>query len=77
MNTERGTGLATAGLLASMPNFGTMVTLIGWGDLLDVIGERFVLAVGLARTAAAALAALPFFPLVANRSASASAPSPL
>jgi MFS family permease len=57
MNTQRGTGLATAGLLASMPNFGTMVTLIGWGYLLDVIGERFVLAVGLALTAAAALAA--------------------
>jgi MFS family permease len=57
MNVQRGTGLATAGLLASMPNFGTMVTLIGWGYLLDVIGERFVLAVGLALTAAAALSA--------------------
>jgi MFS family permease len=57
MNTQRGTGLATAGLLASMPNFGTMVTLIGWGYLLDIIGERLVLAVGLALTAAAALAA--------------------
>jgi MFS family permease len=57
MNTQRGTGLAMAGLLASMPNFGTMGTLIGWGYLLDVIGERFVLAVGLALTAAAALAA--------------------
>ena len=43
MNMQRGTGLATAGLLASMPNFGT----------------------------------LPFFPLVAYRSASASTPSPL
>ena len=31
MNAQRGTGLATAGLLASMPNFGTMVTLIGSG----------------------------------------------
>ncbi|HXO57334.1 MAG TPA: MFS transporter, partial [Mycobacterium sp.] len=51
MNTQRGMGLATAGLLASMPNFGTMVTLIGWGYLLDVIGERTVLAVGLALTA--------------------------
>ena len=30
MNAQRGTGLAKAGLLASMPNFGTMVTLIGW-----------------------------------------------
>ena len=57
MKAQRGTGLATAGLLASMPNFGTMVTLIGWGYLLDRIGERFVLAVGLALTAAAALAA--------------------
>ena len=57
MNAQRGIGLAAAGLLASMPNFGTMVTLIGWGYLLDVVGERFVLAAGLAFTAAAAMAA--------------------
>lgn len=57
MNAQRGISLATAGLLAAMPNFGTMVTLIGWGYLLDVTGERFVLTTGLALTAAAALAA--------------------
>ncbi|WIM87278.1 MFS transporter [Candidatus Mycobacterium wuenschmannii] len=57
MNAQRGIGLASAGLLASMPNFGTMVTLIGWGYLLDVIGERFVLATGLALTAGASWAA--------------------
>ena len=57
MNAQRGIGLATAGLLASMPNLGTMVTLIGWGYLLDRIGERFVLTTGLVLTAAAALAA--------------------
>jgi MFS family permease len=57
MNAQRGIGLAGAGLLASMPNFGTMVTLIGWGYLLDVVGERYVLATGLTLTAAAAFAA--------------------
>lgn len=57
MHTQRGTGLAAAGLLASMPNFGTIVTLIGWGYLLDSIGERFVLAAGLVLTAGASFAA--------------------
>ena len=57
MNAQRGISLATAGLLAAMPNFGTMVTLIGWGYLLDITGERFVLATGLGLTAVAALAA--------------------
>jgi MFS family permease len=57
MSVQRGTGLAAAGLLASMPNFGTMVTLFAWGYLLDIVGERVVLTVGLALTAAAAFAA--------------------
>ena len=57
MGKQRGIGLAQAGLLASMPNFGMVVTLIGWGYLLDVVGERIVLTAGLALTAAAALAA--------------------
>ena len=42
-----------AALLASMPNFGMVVTLIVWGYLLDRIGERIVLTAGLALTAIA------------------------
>jgi len=64
MSAQRGTGLATAGLLASMPNFGTLVTLIAWGYLLDLVGERIVLTVGLALTAAAAFAAASAHSLV-------------
>jgi sugar phosphate permease len=54
---QRGIGIARAGLLASMPNFGMVVTLIAWGYVLDRIGERIVLVAGLALTAAAAWAA--------------------
>ena len=57
MSNQRGTGLAAAGLLASLPNFGMLITLIAWGYLLDRVGERIVLTVGLALTAAAAMAA--------------------
>ncbi|BBX36083.1 MFS transporter [Mycolicibacterium mageritense] len=57
LHDERGLDLATAGLLSSMPSFGLVVTLIAWGYLVDRVGERIVLAVGSALTAAAALAA--------------------
>jgi sugar phosphate permease len=50
-------GLAEAALLASMPNVGMMLTLIPWGYLLDRTGERIVLTLGLAMTAAAGFAA--------------------
>jgi hypothetical protein len=56
MNTQRGTGLATAGLLA--------ITATSYPLAFAVCGLF-------------PLAALPFFPLVANRSASASTPSRL
>ncbi|WP_293010465.1 MFS transporter [Mycobacterium sp.] len=49
--------LVEAALLASMPNIGMMLTLIPWGYLLDRVGERFVLTLGLALTAAAGFAA--------------------
>jgi MFS family permease len=65
MSTQRGTGLAAAGLLASMPNLGMVVTLIAWGYLLDRVGERIVLTVGLALTAAAAWAAASVHSMVA------------
>ncbi|MGA9490557.1 MAG: MFS transporter [Mycobacterium sp.] len=49
--------LVEAALLASMPNVGMMLTLIPWGHLLDRVGERIVLTLGLALTAAAGFAA--------------------
>lgn len=55
--THRGTSLPTAALLASMPSMGMMLTLIPWGHLLDRVGERIVLALGLGLTAAAGFAA--------------------
>src|SRR6476659_2311381 len=54
LHTERGLDLAKAGLLSSMPSFGMVFTLIAWGYVVDRIGERIVLAVGSALTAAAA-----------------------
>ncbi len=65
LEDERGTPLAEAGLLSSMPSFGMVVTLIAWGYLLDRRGERVVLAVGSALTAAAAYAATTVHSLVA------------
>jgi MFS family permease len=57
LDAERGINLAEAGLLSSMPSLGMVVTLLAWGYLLDLVGERIVLTVGLALTAAAAFAA--------------------
>jgi MFS family permease len=65
LHTERGLDLAKAGLLSSMPSFGMVVTLIAWGYLVDRVGERIVLAVGSALTAAAAFAAASVHSLVA------------
>lgn len=57
LEEDRGTPLAEAGLLSSMPSFGMVATLILWGYLLDRLGERIVLTAGSAMTAAAAYAA--------------------
>jgi MFS family permease len=57
LHRERGLDLAEAGLVSSLPSFGMVVTLIAWGWVVDRLGERFVLAVGSALTAAAAFAA--------------------
>ncbi len=58
LHTERGLSLAQAGLLASAPTLGLVLALIAWGALSDRIGERWVIAAGLALTAAAAVAAM-------------------
>ncbi|KZS60169.1 MFS transporter [Mycobacterium ostraviense] len=57
LEAARGTPLTQAGLLASMPSWGMVVTLVAWGYVLDRVGERIVMTVGSALTAAAAYAA--------------------
>lgn len=58
LHTQRGLSLAQAGLLASAPTLGLVLTLIAWGALSDRIGERWVIASGLALTALAGLGAM-------------------
>ncbi|MBX3098910.1 MAG: MFS transporter [Salinibacterium sp.] len=58
LHLERGMSLADAGLLAAAPTTGLVLTLIAWGALADRIGERVVIAGGLALTALAALGAV-------------------
>lgn len=64
LETKRDTNLAVAGLLASMPSFGMVLTLFGWGALLDRVGERVVLAAGSALTALATFGAASMDALV-------------
>jgi MFS family permease len=65
LHSERGLDLARAGLLSSMASFGMVATLIAWGYLVDRVGERIVLALGSALTAAAAFAASSMHSLIA------------
>jgi MFS family permease len=65
LEEDRGTPLAEAGLLASMPSFGMVATLILWGYLLDRVGERIVLTAGSVLTAGAAYAATTVHSMVA------------
>ncbi|WP_211218018.1 MFS transporter [Humibacter albus] len=58
LHTERGVPLAQAGLLASAPTLGLVLTLVAWGALTDRVGERWVIAGGMALTALAALGAM-------------------
>jgi MFS family permease len=57
LHSRLGLNLADAGLLSAMPSLGMVITLIAWGYVVDRIGERIVLALGSALTAAAAFAA--------------------
>jgi MFS family permease len=57
LHTELGLDLAQAGLIAALPSFGMVTTLIAWGWVVDRVGERIVLTIGSALTAAAAYAA--------------------
>ena len=65
LHSERGLDLSRAGLISAMPSFGMVVTLIAWGYVVDRVGERLVLALGSALTAAAAFAAAWAHSLVA------------
>jgi MFS family permease len=57
LHRDRGLELSQAGLVAAMPSFGMVVTLIAWGYVVDRVGERFVLVTGSVMTSAAAFAA--------------------
>lgn len=50
LHVDQGVPLARAGLLASAPTFGMVLTLVAWGALADRFGERWVIASGLALT---------------------------
>ncbi len=54
---QRGLSLAQAGLLVAMPTIGIVATLIVWGAIVDRIGERRVLVIGLGGVCASAIAA--------------------
>ncbi len=58
LHTQRGLTLGEAGLLASAPTLGMVITLIAWGALSDRIGERWVIASGLGIAALAAVGAM-------------------
>jgi sugar phosphate permease len=58
LHTQRGLTLAEAGLLAATPTVGMVLTLFAWGALVDRIGERWVITVGLALTSVAAFCAM-------------------
>src|ERR1700758_3832593 len=65
LEEDRGTPLAEAGLLSSMPSFGMVAKLILWGYLVGRVGERLVLPVASALPAAAAYAATTVHSMVA------------
>lgn len=51
LHLQRGLPLAQAGTLAAAPTLGMVLTLVAWGALADRVGERWVIAGGLALTA--------------------------
>jgi sugar phosphate permease len=54
---KEGLTLVQASMVAAAPSVGVMLTLIAWGYAVDKLGERLVLAVGLAGTTVAGLVA--------------------
>jgi len=66
LHIDRDLHLAQAGFLSSMPSFGVAATMFGWGYVVDRVGERIVLTVGMTLTAAATFAAASVDSLVAT-----------
>lgn len=58
LHAHEGLSLPQAGLVASAPMVGVMVTLVAWGALADRHGERRALLAGLGLTAVAGAAAM-------------------
>jgi MFS family permease len=58
LHTERGLTLGQAGLVATAPNVGVLLTLILWGAAVDRWGERLILVTGLLVAVAGAIAAI-------------------
>jgi MFS family permease len=57
LHLERGLTLVQAGFLAATPMVATMLSLIAWGAIVDRIGERLSLTIGLAITTLGGLGA--------------------
>jgi sugar phosphate permease len=57
LHQREGLTLVQASMVAAAPSVGVMLTLIAWGYAVDMLGERLVLAVGLAGTTVAGLVA--------------------
>jgi MFS family permease len=51
LHLQRGIPLPTVGLLVAAPTVGLVLTLVAWGALADRVGERWVIAGGLALAA--------------------------
>jgi MFS family permease len=58
LHTERGLSLGEAGLIATAPNVGVLLTLILWGAATDRWGERVILVSGLAVAVGGAVASI-------------------
>lgn len=58
LHTERGLSLGEAGLIATAPNVGVLLTLILWGAATDRWGERVILVTGLVVAVVGALASI-------------------
>jgi sugar phosphate permease len=57
LHRQEGLSLVEASTVAAAPSVGVMLTLIAWGYAVDMLGERLVLAVGLAGTTVAGIVA--------------------
>ena len=57
LHRHEGLSLVQASTVAAAPSVGVMLTLIAWGYAVDMLGERLVLAVGLAGTSLAGIVA--------------------